>query len=357
MKNTSKKKSKEHKNKKKKKIINNNNNNMKHEKIYKLLRYEELPEYMKENEFILDHYRAEWPIKQAVGSIFSWHNETINVWTHLLGFFLFLALTLVHLRDVPQVANLLDHFSWYIPSNAAENSSYNQGKLFYVTSSLVQQNPMQTTTTATTTTKTQRWPFFIFLTGSMFCLLSSSACHLFSCHSRRLNLLLIRFDYAGIAVMIVTSFFPPIYYIFQCDTHWQLLYLSSISLLGLLTVANLFSPHLSTPKFRSYRASLFAAMAFSGIIPAIHAAVVNWNEPKRNITLAYELAMALFYVIGTLFYVSRVPERWKPGLFDVVGQSHQIFHVFVIAGALAHYAAALVFLEYRDAVGCFHDQR
>lgn len=48
---------------------------------YPLISYEELPEYMKDNEFILNYYRANWPLKQAFFSIFTWHNETLNVWT------------------------------------------------------------------------------------------------------------------------------------------------------------------------------------------------------------------------------------------------------------------------------------
>lgn len=186
----------------------------------------------------------------------------------------------------------------------------------------------------------------------MFCLLSSSVCHLLCCHSHRLNLFLSRLDYAGIAVMIVASFFPPIYYIFQCDPHWQLAYLAAITAMGALTVLALLSPHLSTGAFRSYRTLLFVAMGLSGVVPGVHAAVVNWSEPRRPVTLAYEIAMALSYLTGAFFYVSRIPERWKPGWFDLAGQSHQIFHVFVVAGALAHYGAALIFLEWRDTVGC-----
>jgi adiponectin receptor len=48
---------------------------------YTLVSYHQLPDYMKENEFILNYYRSEWPILNAVLSLFSWHNETINIWT------------------------------------------------------------------------------------------------------------------------------------------------------------------------------------------------------------------------------------------------------------------------------------
>lgn len=80
--------------------------------------------------------------------------------------------------------------------------------------------------------------------------------------------------------------------------------------------------------------------------------MANWDDPYRNVTLAYESVMALSYLVGTVFYVTRVPERWGPGWFDLAGHSHQIFHVFVVMGALAHYGAAHIFLRHRSKIGC-----
>lgn len=197
-----------------------------------------------------------------------------------------------------------------------------------------------------------RWPFFVFLGGSMFCLLSSSMCHLFCCHSHNLNMFLWRLDYVGIVVMIITSFFPQIYYVFLCQPHWQIMYLAGITAMGVFTIATMLSPTLSTSKYRAFRAMLFCSMGLFGIVPAIHACFVNWTNPRRNITLAYESAMALSYLTGTLFYVTRIPERWKPGWFDLAGHSHQIFHALVVVGALSHYAATLQMLEWRDSFGC-----
>ena len=48
---------------------------------YQLVEYHSLPGYLRDNEFILGHYRSEWPMKQVIFSIFTIHNETLNVWT------------------------------------------------------------------------------------------------------------------------------------------------------------------------------------------------------------------------------------------------------------------------------------
>lgn len=319
-----------------------------------LMSYWELPEYMKDNEFILNYYRADWPVLEALFSVFRWHNETLNVWTHLIGFVLFLGLTMANLWEVPQLADLLGFFNRSTLS-AATNVSHNfsaETTNFVHDLKQMKSQEMNNIASPGDQLSVVLWPFYVFLAGSMFCLLSSSICHLFSCHSHPLNVLLLRIDYAGITTMIITSFFPPIYYIFQCDPRWQFIYLGGITLMGICTIITLFSPKLSSAKFRTFRAMLFASLGLFGIVPAIHASIVNWGNPKRDITLVYEIAMALFYLTGTGFYITRIPERWKPGCFDLAGHSHQIFHVLVVMGALAHYGAILVMLDWRSTLGC-----
>ncbi|PON59481.1 AdipoR/hemolysin-III-related [Trema orientale] len=331
-------------------------------KRYALVSFKDLPEYMKDNEFILNYYRANWPLKEAFFSLLRWHNETLNVWTHLIGFVLFLGLTMANFLEVPHVADLLGFFARSLPISADANVSNNFKDFAVGTTKLVDLKQISSAETKYNKNSTsifgnnlgtvEQWPFFVFLGGSMFCLLSSSICHLFSCHSHSLNIFLLRIDYVGITTMIITSFFPPIYYIFHCDSNWHLGYLGGITAMGAFTIITLLSPRLSEGKFRGFRALLFASMGLFGIVPTIHAVVVNWDNPRRNLILSYELAMAFFYLTGTGFYVSRIPERLRPGWFDLAGHSHQIFHVFVVMGALAHYGATLEILDWRSKFGC-----
>lgn len=46
------------------------------------------------------------------------------------------------------------------------------------------------------------------------------------------------------------------------------------------------------------------------------------------------LALTLINFSGAAVYAARIPERWFPKTFDLVGQSHNWMHVLVLAGAL-----------------------
>ncbi|KAF7130594.1 hypothetical protein RHSIM_Rhsim10G0126800 [Rhododendron simsii] len=373
---------------------------------YQLVEYHSLPAYLKDNEYIIGHYRSEWPLKQILLSIFTIHNETLNVWTHLIGFFLFLALTIYTAMKVPKIVDF--HSLQHIPDvlkradfhklhaellaclpslpnvpdlhrfrEELTKSLPSMGLLpspstWHVVDLLIKCLPErlfhvnQTDVGVLWTAKEDlanaiaplmfrpitRWPFFVFLGGAMFCLLASSTCHLLACHSPRLSYIMLRLDYAGISALISTSFYPPVYYSFMCYPFFCNLYLGFITLLGIATMLASLLPVFQKPEYRHIRASLFFGMGVSGIAPILHKLILFRNRPEAIYTTGYEVLMGLFYGIGALIYAMRIPERWMPGKFDIAGQSHHIFHVLVVAGAFTHYRAGLIYLRWRDMEGC-----
>ncbi|GLU20144.1 hypothetical protein SLE2022_363570 [Rubroshorea leprosula] len=373
---------------------------------YQLVEFHSLPGYLRDNEYIIGHYRSEWPLKQTLLSIFTIHNETLNVWTHLIGFFLFLSLTIYTAQKVPKVVDLhpLQHLpdvlrradlyklhaelktclpslpnmpdlhklrgelKTTLPSMDLLPSlqGWNVMELLYNclpeqfsdgnhTDVCVLKSMKEDVTSIIAPLMVRpitRWPFFAFLGGAMFCLLVSSTCHLLSCHSKRMSYIMLRLDYTGIAALISTSFYPPVYYSFMCYPFFCNLYMGFISILGVATVLFSLLPVFQNPEFRTIRASLFFGMGLSGVAPIFHKLILFWHQPEALHTTGYETLMGLFYGLGALVYATRIPERWMPGKFDIAGHSHQLFHILVVAGAFTHYQAGLVYLKWRDLHQC-----
>lgn len=63
----------------------------------------------------------------------------------------------------------------------------------------------------------EKWPLFIMLICGIICLILSSIFHLFIPHSKNISNLFNRLDYAGIAILIIGSCYPPNFYIFYCE--------------------------------------------------------------------------------------------------------------------------------------------
>ncbi|URD91233.1 hypothetical protein MUK42_27174 [Musa troglodytarum] len=320
----------------------------------KLVNYNSLPNFLKHNEFILDYYRSEWPMKHAILSIFSIHNETVNVWTHLIGFIFFLALTVGAAMIVPVGSSMASSGASDL-ANVSSTITDISGSLRLHHHELVAlslSTANLTGATADAVEQATRWPFYAYLCGAMFCLLMSSTCHLLYCHSEHTCYLMLRLDYAGIIALIVTSFYPLVYYSFLCQPYFQYLYLSFITVFGIAALLVSLVPVFETPEFRTVRAGLFACMALSGLVPILHKVLLFGDQPEAVLTAGYEAAMGAFYGIGVIVYATRIPERWMPGKFDLAGHSHQLFHVLVIAGAYTHYLAGLVYLRWRDLEAC-----
>jgi predicted membrane channel-forming protein YqfA (hemolysin III family) len=73
---------------------------------------------------------------------------------------------------------------------------------------------------------------YVYFAGACVCLLTSGVCHLLGCCQQHITEMVWRFDYAGIAVLIVASFVPAMYYAFLCEPFWRNFYLLTTVSMG-----------------------------------------------------------------------------------------------------------------------------
>ncbi|KAG0303698.1 hypothetical protein BGZ98_006395 [Dissophora globulifera] len=269
--------------------------------------WDELPEWMHDNPAIWTGYRRPtFSYKKCLASLGYLHNESVNIWSHLLG------------AVVCIVGSPLAYF-----------------KIIGVL-------------------ETIRWTdvavFYIFMAGAIICLSMSASFHTFSCHSEKVSHQWNRCDYVGIVFLIAGSFYPAIFYGFYCFPVWQITYIAMITVFGAATIVTVIRPKFRTPQYRWVRSCMFLAMGLSAVFPVIHGIILyGLDLAHRAISLNYMVVMGSSYVFGALLYGSRTPERLFPGKFDHFGTSHQIFHICVLIGVLSH------FLGVTKAMAFWHD--
>jgi adiponectin receptor len=58
------------------------------------------------------------------------------------------------------------------------------------------------------------------------------------------------------------------------------------------------------------------------------------------------------YLFGVIFFIFAIPERWTKKTFDVIGNSHSIFHICVVAGAAILFDASMDIFLARQSFIC-----
>lgn len=239
---------------------------------WKVCHYRSLPKWLQDNDFLHSGHRPPLPsFGECFKSVFRIHTETGNIWTHLLGCVAFVGVACYFLTR-PTI-----EIQW-------------QEKLIF-------------------------GPFFI---GAIVCLGFSFAFHTLSCHSENVGKLFSKLDYCGIALLIMGSFVPWLYYGFYCHYNQKLIYLSVVVVLGVLSIVVSLWDKFSEPNLRPLRAGVFMSFGLSGIVPAIHYSLIEgWFSQISQASLGWLVLMGLLYILGALFYALRVPERWFPGKCDI----------------------------------------
>ena len=102
--------------------------------------------------------------------------------------------------------------------------------------------------------------------------------------------------------------------------------------LALLSSYVTMNPHFRTPKYRPFRAGMFVGLGVSGVFPILHGIYLDgYSLLNARVGLNWMLTQGALYILGAGIYAARVPERWAPRRFDLVGASHQIFHCLLLA--------------------------
>ena len=194
-----------------------------------------------------------------------------------------------------------------------------------------------------------RWPLYIIIFGAITCLSFSGIFHLFGIMNAKLYNILSRFDYGGISLLISGSCYPPYYYFFYYSKLFRNTYLIFITAFGVGTFLYSLTDDFNKPQRRSLRGIIYLIFGLCTSIPIFHMAFFGHTIEgyNKDIVLINWYLGGISYVVGTLFYILRFPEKKYPKTFDYFGASHQIFHILVFFGALFHFMGSLDAYNYR----------
>jgi channel protein (hemolysin III family) len=200
----------------------------------------------------------------------------------------------------------------------------------------------------------ERWPIVAFLLSACCCLFLSASYHLFNCHSRWLNDVLLVLDYSGISILIAGSAIPPVFYGLYCDRPLANWYLAAILALSAASFAiGMYSGLKPSAFWRITRVLAYSFNACFSAVPCLHM-LARWRggEPMWPLCLPYLLAMLGLYALGTVIYTTQFPERYFPHRFDLYLSSHQLWHLIVFAAALLHFFATVAHYHWRTDHPC-----
>jgi adiponectin receptor len=104
---------------------------------------------------------------------------------------------------------------------------------------------------------------------------------------------------------------PCVYYGFYCTPSLQRTYYSLVSVLAAGCVYATLHPAFRRPRYRPYRAVMYAGLGFSFIIPIVHGIVkFGWETQMWRMSLDWMASMTTFNLTGGALYALRVSTKW-----------------------------------------------
>jgi adiponectin receptor len=246
-------------------------------------------------------------LTKCIRSMFTLHNDLLNIWTHLIPGLYFLYLALASDAEMAKLdINLEDR---------------------------------------------------IVFTGYLICatitMLMSAGYHTFRAHSHDAYNFCLACDLRGIVLLVSGANMLTISQALKYFDYWRHFYnlLNASMLLALL----LWIPYMVKHRLSNQRTVYFSVFSFVAIIAWLHRFTLLADHhhllPRiYNYVDHYESGWHHFNVIVICYVMPAVglvirnlkyPERKFPYIFDIFGASHQIFHVITAGGAYLNYSTLI----------------
>ena len=176
--------------------------------------------------------------------------------------------------------------------------------------------------------------------------------HNYMCQCESRMKYLRKFDLSGICVMICVSATPPVFYGFMCEENqfYGSIFLGQIWTFCFVALYCTMGYGISKDeKHRKKIAAIAYLVAGYSTAPGV-LYLVYYADPSTvyEFSVWVWLGGGILYAIGAILYAMKFPEKHFPGKFDIWGNSHQLFHLFVLAAA---------FLQFFGSVKCFHERQ
>ena len=132
-------------------------------------------------------------------------------------------------------------------------------------------------------------------------------------------------------------------YYSHCNGTFDVVYLPVLTLIGLGLFVALTLGYLRGRQNKRKRHFGFAAFGLLYAVPFAHMLIVeywydSYGDPlKFSEFVGYYFLLCPVYFSGLFILSVKCPERYAPGTFDICGASHQLWHLFSIAGMLLTY--------------------
>lgn len=264
----------------------------------------QLPNYLNNSRFIINGHRPQLGFRNSLMSIFRWHTETINIWSHLIGCVMFVAL----------------------------------GFEFF---SNVQKMP-ETSSTADKIT------VFLWFAGQIICCGFSTLYHTFTCYSCKVSTVLVRCDYIGIFASCWSTLITTGYFSYYCCDHTKFFWY------GLAILVAIVGPYLVQTENNFFRVVIYAGIVLPNFVAFKHALndIEIFHPSDYYPAIKYLIGTYGFPLSGAFVYLNKIPEKYFPGMFDFLGHSHQLMHFLVLACMLSQYQLLLIATRIRFYGSC-----